>query len=157
MIVLTTATNQTFSIIPISQSNLSGNDIILEFTNETTKEVINVLSKYTKSVSDFLNVRNYIITDLISNFKIRVSENSGIFEAEICLLSTLNNIDNINPDTNFSFLKENTFYSLKVYLDATNEIIYKDRIFCTNQTVKEYSINQNEYFTPNIDNNFYKI
>jgi len=40
---------------------------------------------------------------------------------------------------------------------VTNEVIYKDRIFCTNQTVKEYSINQNEYFLPNIDNNFYKI
>lgn len=70
--------------------------------------------------------------------------------------SALNDLFIIGSN-NLDFLIENNFYELTVMFSVTNEVIYKDRIFCTNQTVKEYSINQNEYFLPNIDNNFYKI
>jgi hypothetical protein len=57
----------------------------------------------------------------------------------------------------FNFLIENTFYTLKVYFVLTNEIIYKDRVFCTNQPKSSYSINNGDYTLPNIDNNYYKI
>ena len=52
-------------------------------------------------------------------------------------------------------LKENTFYNLKVYYNNSNEIIYKDRILCTNQSKDTFSINTGVYTLPNIDNNNY--
>ena len=42
-------------------------------------------------------------------------------------------------------LKENTFYNLTVFNGS--DIVYKDRIFCTNQTVSEYSVNNGEFTT----------
>ena len=59
-----------------------------------------------------------------------------------------------------NFLKENTFYNLKVYnRDDTESIYYKDRVFCiaNETTIQDYSINEGQYTLPNIDNNFYKI
>jgi hypothetical protein len=155
MIILTTTENQTFSIIPVSQVDLNGNSIILEFTNETTKEVTNILAKYTKSINDVFYVSNYIVNELISNFKIRVDQDFGTFESENCLLSTLISINNVTPDTNFSILKENTFYCLKAYFNTTNVIIYKDKVFVTNQSKNTFSINNGGYALPNIDNNNY--
>jgi hypothetical protein len=56
---------------------------------------------------------------------------------------------------NLDFLKENRFYNLVVSFENTNEVIYKDRVFCTNQPIASYSINKDEYTLPNIDNNDY--
>jgi hypothetical protein len=50
---------------------------------------------------------------------------------------------------------ENIFYTLKVYYNNSNQIIYKDRCFCTNQNKDTFSINNGEYILPNIDNNEY--
>lgn len=55
----------------------------------------------------------------------------------------------------FTFFKENTFYNLKVYFENTNEVIYKDRIFCTNQSKETFTINDGEYILPTINNNTY--
>lgn len=52
-------------------------------------------------------------------------------------------------------LKENKFYSFEVWdLDAgeQNEIIYKGKIFCTNQ--ENYSINNGEYTERTRDNTY---
>jgi hypothetical protein len=117
MIILTTSANQTFPIIPISQTDLIGNSIRLEFTNETTKEVVTKTATTRTSIND--------IYYLSSN--------------------------------DLSFLKENTFYVLRVYFSVTGNTIYKDGVFCTNQPKSSYSINNGEYTLPNIDNNFYKI
>ena len=57
--------------------------------------------------------------------------------------------------TDLSFLKENTFYVLKAYFNVSGVIIYKDRVFVTNQAQSSYSINNGQYTTPNIDNNNY--
>jgi len=115
MIILTTSASQTFPIIPISQTDSSANSIILEFTNETTKEVT------TKTVTTRVSVNDvYYVTN-----------------------------------TALSFLKENTFYVLKVYFNVTNIIIYKDRVFVTNQSQGSYSINNSQYVTPTINNNSY--
>jgi len=50
--------------------------------------------------------------------------------------------------TNIAFgspeLKNNTFYTLKI-LNALDEIIYRDRIFCTDQLINQFSVNNNEY------------
>lgn len=55
--------------------------------------------------------------------------------------------------TNLNFLIQDNFYNLKVTND--NEVIYLDRIFCTDQSTAIYSINNGEYTLPNIDNNDY--
>jgi hypothetical protein len=115
MIILTTSASQTFPIIPITQTDTSGNSIILEFTNETTKEVTTKTVTTRASVNDVYYVTN----------------------------------------TALSFLKENTFYVLKVYFNVTNVIIYKDRVFVTNQSQSSYTINNSQYVTPTINNNSY--
>jgi hypothetical protein len=115
MIILTTSGTQTFPIIPIKQIDSGGNTISLEFTNETTKEVITRVATTRASISDI-----YYITN-----------------------------------TNLSFLKENTFYVLKVYFTGSGEVIYKDRVFCTNQNIDAFTINLNQYTLPTINNNTY--
>ena len=49
-------------------------------------------------------------------------------------------------------LKENNFYTIEVK-NAT-EIVYKDKIFCTNQTVSDFSVNNNEFTTYSSDNDY---
>tara|TARA_Y100000401_G_C8326015_1_gene228380 strand:+ start:27600 stop:27956 length:357 start_codon:yes stop_codon:yes gene_type:complete len=51
---------------------------------------------------------------------------------------------NIVSMNNFS-LKEGTFYDLIVYGGNADEVIYKDLIFCTDQNIEDYSINEGEY------------
>jgi len=51
-------------------------------------------------------------------------------------------------------LKEFTFYNLTVLNNA--DVVYKDKIFCTNQVVKDYTVNKNQYVS-NDTNNEYKI
>jgi hypothetical protein len=51
-------------------------------------------------------------------------------------------------------LTEGNFYTLKV-LDGT-DIVYKDKIFCTNQVVENYTINKDEY-TEHTTNNDYIV
>jgi hypothetical protein len=56
--------------------------------------------------------------------------------------------------TDIVALKEGRFYELVVKNGST--VIYKDRIFCTNQTVSTYSIN-NGVYVENTTNNDYII
>jgi hypothetical protein len=114
MIILTTAGLQTFPTIMIDRDTLSIVPLFMEFTNETTKEVV---------------VR-VVTTRVITN--------------DILYIGS----------ADFSFLRENIFYNLKVYL-TTSAIVYKDRVFCTNQSQSSYSINNGQYVTPTIDNNSY--
>ena len=115
MIIVNTNIVQTFPIIPIRQFNEYENDIIVEVTNETTKQVYTRLITYRDNIKDLY----YIGAD------------------------------------NFDFLIENTFFTLKVYFADILEVIYKDRMFCTNQDTDAFTINENQYTLPNIDNNSY--
>ena len=49
-------------------------------------------------------------------------------------------------------LKENNFYTIKVYNGA--DIVYYDKIFCTNQTVTDYTINEGEYVQHSTNNEY---
>ena len=49
-------------------------------------------------------------------------------------------------------LVEDTFYTLTI--KKSGSIIYKDKIFCTNQTVTNYSVNNNEYDEQETTNEF---
>jgi len=51
-------------------------------------------------------------------------------------------------------LKENTFYNLTI--KNNDDIVYKDKVFCTNQNTDTYTVNQNEYVA-NVTNNEFKI
>ena len=65
-----------------------------------------------------------------------------------------------NADSEGTYLKitdtftieENYYYNLVVYNGA--DVIYKDRIFCTNQTVSTYTVNENQYTQNSTDNEF---
>ena len=48
-------------------------------------------------------------------------------------------------------LKEDTFYMLTI---TSSEIVFKDKIFCTNQTVTDYSVNEAEYTPHTTENEF---
>ena len=49
-------------------------------------------------------------------------------------------------------LKEGNFYTLSI-LDNTN-VVYKDKIFCTNQVIADYTINNGEYIANATNNDF---
>ena len=51
-------------------------------------------------------------------------------------------------------IKENKYYTLTIK-DGTN-IVYRDKIFCTNQALSTYSINKDEYIQ-HVTTNEYKI
>jgi hypothetical protein len=62
-------------------------------------------------------------------------------------------IDKYYAVTNLVFpIKENKFYTLTI-LNGT-EVVYKDKIFCTNQTIEQFSINNNVYTERTSDNEF---
>ena len=79
--------------------------------------------------------------------------------------STFTRVDyNDTLDTEGTYLKiagiialeEYKFYSIEV-LNGT-DVIYKDRIYCTNQTIADFSINNGEYVVaPTTDNTFIVI
>ena len=49
-------------------------------------------------------------------------------------------------------LKENTFYNLTI--KNNNSIVYRDKVFCTNQNSDTYTVNQNQYVSNVTDNEF---
>ena len=49
-------------------------------------------------------------------------------------------------------LVENTMYMLEI--KDGNNVTFKDKIFCTNQNVTTYSVNDNEYIKNTIANDF---
>jgi hypothetical protein len=49
-------------------------------------------------------------------------------------------------------LVENTMYMLEI--KDGNNVVFKDKIFCTNQNVTTYSVNDNEYIKNTIANDF---
>jgi hypothetical protein len=52
-------------------------------------------------------------------------------------------------------LKQNHFYNLKV-IGANDEIIYLDKIFCTNQNTDSYTINKDTYVVSENNTIFYE-
>ena len=49
-------------------------------------------------------------------------------------------------------LVEDTFYTLEI--KQGSNLIYRDKIFCTNQTISSYSVNNNEYTVHSTENEF---
>ena len=49
-------------------------------------------------------------------------------------------------------LKENTFYNLTIKNGV--EVVYKDKVFCTNQNIVNYTVNKDEYVANATNNDF---
>lgn len=49
-------------------------------------------------------------------------------------------------------LKEGNFYRMTVLNGS--DIVYRDKVFCTNQTISSYSVNNNEFTTYTTDNEY---
>lgn len=64
------------------------------------------------------------------------------FEINDYYLSTINVLN----------LKENTFYNLTILNNG--KIVYKDKVFCTNQVIKDFTVNENQYIENNTTNEF---
>ena len=65
-------------------------------------------------------------------------------------------------DADFGTLKEGRFYNMDVLLFGTSTVIYKDKVFCTNQTINQsnndyYSVNDGEYVQEDSFDNDYII
>jgi hypothetical protein len=48
---------------------------------------------------------------------------------------------------------EGNFYALTLF-DGDGNVVYKDKVFCTNQEITDYSINKDEYVEKSSDNEF---
>ena len=49
-------------------------------------------------------------------------------------------------------LREGFWYTMTV--KNGSDVVYKDRVYCTNQTISDYTINNNEYTQQSSDNKF---
>ena len=49
-------------------------------------------------------------------------------------------------------IKQNKYYTLTIK-DGTN-VVYRDKIFCTNQTIETFSVNKNAYTQHTTDNEY---
>jgi len=75
--------------------------------------------------------------------------------AEIRTIEAIFSLDSYYLTTTTIFaLKEFTFYNLTILNGV--DVVYKDKIFCTNQVIEDYTVNQNQYVS-NDTNNEYKI
>ena len=70
--------------------------------------------------------------------------------------------DYMSIDAVFGTLKKDVYYNLDVLLFGTSTVIYKDKVFCTDQTIDQsnndyYTVNENEYTTEDSYDNDYII
>lgn len=106
-----------------------------EITNETTE------------IGSFLDGYAYYI---------RVTVDGGIYEQNLLMGDIAYLYDKGYMIIRDIFnLVENHFYNLTI-TDGTS-VIYRDKIFCTNQSVGEYSVNKDEYVTEDSYDNDYII
>ena len=67
--------------------------------------------------------------------------------------ATFTEVDYYNQYTKvITGLTEDTMYN--IVIKDGSDIIYKDKLFCTNQTISTYSINNDEYTVQSEDNEF---
>ncbi len=123
--------SQTIKFIP----RLYSADILI-LKNETT----NVSTTYNPT---FTTDGYYLKCDLVLDLKENTFYNLTIFKS------------NFTADNNIITVDSNT---LNADMDKLNRnyLIYKDKIFCTNQNKEDYTVNQNQYVA-NVTNNEFKI
>lgn len=136
MIILTTSTGaQTVSVIPRSYST----DIFIRLVDESTGEV----TEYALD-ANFWDTTNteWQLANFNWNSTTGGSGSASIDKGYLVI-------------SNAYSLVENRFYEFYI-LDSTG-IIYRDKVFCTDQTISEYSVNDGQYVTENSYDNDYII
>ena len=94
--------------------------------------------------------RNYIEGESLT-LKVRDEQKNTIFTFTPLNVYT-NVFDLVYIDANLTCLYEGGFFELSV-LNASSEVLYKDRLFSTNQSAENYSINNGNFITLNTNNN----
>lgn len=94
---------------------------------------------------------SFIPRDMVANTIILRNETTGV---ETTIAAEFYLSDYYITATSVFSLKENTFYNLTI--KNGSNIVYKDKIFCTNQANDTYTVNQNQYVS-NVTNNEFKI
>jgi hypothetical protein len=74
-----------------------------------------------------------------------ISESTSV-EVEVLSHATTTSGGYLQITNTFS-LVEDEFYKLSVYDSATDRLVFRGKIFCTNQDVIDYDINDNKYIT----------
>ena len=96
-----------------------------------------------------------------STFTLSVRDDSTNVEKTYSITNAVNSGNYLNFNNIFDpILVENHFYDLK--LISNGEVIYKDRIFCTDQDIDQsnndyYNLNSNEYLDYNSYDNTYLV
>ena len=84
-----------------------------------------------------------------------VEEGTGrtVDKADVSTLTALGRL----TITDKFLLQEDKFYSIDVRDSATDELIFRDKVFVTNQDVREYSINNGRFTETETKDNSYII
>ena len=88
-------------------------------------------------------------SDTSYNVKI-VNESTGKTVHDVDTTSITENLYYNQYSAIFS-LKQDTFYTLTI---TGSDVVFKEKIFCTNQTATSYSVNNNEYTQQTSNNDF---
>ena len=150
MKVLTTSTNlQTIKVIP----RVFTSSIVLKLRDDSTNDKVSFILPETIINKDYLEISNifslkegrfydltvYKVNGSYGEFKERVIADSGTFVNNTCLYNFLDAQNLINT--------------------SSLDIIYLDKIFCTDQTINQdtnnyYSVNKNEYVSKDGNNDY---
>lgn len=149
MKVLNTSTDiQTIKVIP----RVFTDSVVLFLRDDSTNDEVSIVLPSANIVGDYLEVSNVFnlkeghFYDLkiyqvesYDDFRERVINAGGTFEKNICL---------------FNFLKAQELLN-----NSSLNVIYLDRIFCTDQTIDQdtnnyYSVNKDEYVSKSGNNDF---
>jgi len=130
MKILTTSTDsQTIRVIPRSYPD----DLTIKVRDDSTNEIVT----YTLESNEW----NYT-DETWQALNVDWSTIGGYFEEEGYLV-----IENEYA------LIENRFYDLEL-INESGEVIYKDKIFCTNQLPSDYSVNNDGIYYEEVDENW---
>lgn len=150
MKVLTTSTNlQTIKLIP----RVFTNSIVLKLRDDITNDKVSFILPETVINKDYLEISNifslkegrfydltvYKVNGSYGQFKERVIADSGTFVNNTCLYNFLDAQNLINT--------------------SSLDIIYLDKIFCTDQAINQntnnyYSVNKDEYVSKSGNNDY---
>ena len=150
MKVLTTSINlQTIKVIP----RVFTNSIVLKLRDDSTNDKVSFILPETIINKDYLEISNifslkegrfydltiYKVNGSYGEFKERVIADSGTFVNNTCLYNFLDAQNLINT--------------------SSLDIIYLDKIFCTDQTINQdtnnyYSVNKDEYVSKSGNNDY---
>ena len=98
--------------------------------------------------------RNYIEGESLT-LKVRDEQKNTVFTFTPTNVYP-NVFDLVYIDANLTCLYEGGFFELSV-LNSSSDVLYKDKLFSTNQSTANYSINNGNFITLNTNNNDYIV